>query len=177
MVRYAHALGRIGVVHAFDYPYMKAGRRSPDRLPKLIEAHAAELATARKRRRGKVVLIGKSMGGRVGCHVALEQPVDAVICLGYPLKGMGKQAAIRSEVLEKLRTPILFVQGTRDNLCPLDLLAKVRKRMTAPNELYVVESGNHSLECTKTHLKQTGSTQEEVEAKVLEAIARFVAKL
>ena len=85
------------------------------------------------------------MGGRVGCHVALEEKVAGVICLGYPLQS-GATGAMRDEVLLALRTPILFVQGSRDALCPLDKLAAVRARMTAPSTLLVVEGGNHSLE-------------------------------
>ena len=90
-------------------------------------------------------LIGKSMGGRVGCHLALEEQVAGVICLGYPLQS-GATGAMRDEVLVALRTPILFVQGSRDSFCPLDQLAAVRARMTAPSTLLVVEGGNHSLE-------------------------------
>ena len=83
--------------------------------------------------------------GRVGCHVALEETVAGVICLGYPLQS-GATGAMRDEVLIALRTPILFVQGSRDSLCSLDKLAAVRARMTAPSTLLVVEGGNHSLE-------------------------------
>ncbi len=175
MQRFRDGLATFGEVHAFDYPYMQAGRRTPDRMPKLLQAHAEALAAARQHHTGKVVLIGKSMGGRVGCHLSLEQPVDALVCLGYPLKGMSKTAGLRNEILEKLRTPILFVQGTRDSLCPLDLLQKVREKMTAVNELFVVESGNHSLECTKRHLAEVGKTQAQVESEVFSRIERFIA--
>ena len=174
MKRYQRLLETLGQVHSFDYPYMKQGRRSPNPLPKLIEAHRQQLAAARKGHRGPVVLIGKSMGGRVGCHVALEDPVDAIVCLGYPLKAPGAGGKVRDEVLLELRTPILFVQGTRDNLCPLDLLARVRRKMKAPNELYVVETGNHSLEPTKTHLRSSGQSQQQVEQQTLSTIAEFL---
>jgi hypothetical protein len=177
MVRYTKALESIGNVVPFDYPYMKLGRRAPDRLPVLIAAHAEALASACKGHRGKVVLIGKSMGGRVGCHLALEQSVDGLVCLGYPLKGMGKTSKLRNAVLEQLRTPVLFVQGTRDTLCPLDLLESVRGKMTALNALWVVESGDHSLLATKTHLKRHETNQADVEARVLEKISAFVATL
>ena len=100
-------------------------------------------------------LIGKSMGGRVGCHVALEEAVAGVICLGYPLQS-GATGALRDEVLVALRTPILFVQGTRDPLCPLDKLAAVRPRMTAPSTLVVVEGGDHSLEVSAPQRKASG---------------------
>ena len=64
---------------------------------------------------------------------------------------------MRDEVLIALRTPILFVQGSRDALCPLDKLAAVRARMTAPSTLLVVEGGNHSLEVSAAQRKATGT--------------------
>ncbi len=183
MQRYAARLKKLGTVYAFDYPYMTAGRRSPDPLVKLVQAHREALAKGRAKLRGKdkqqrpVVLIGKSMGGRVGCHLALEETVDGVVCLGYPLKGMGKSGKLRDEVLLQLQTPILFVQGTRDNLCPLDLLDTVRKKMKADNQLFVVEAGNHSLEVTKTQLKLDARTQDDVEEQVMLQIQDFCAGL
>lgn len=174
MQSWAERLRSLGKVTLFDYPYMRQGRRSPDRLPKLIEAHREALGSARRGHRGRVVLIGKSMGSRVGCHLALEERVDALVCLGYPLKGSGKTGAVRDEVLLALQTRILFVQGTRDPLCPLDLLATVRRRMKAENELHVVESGNHSLLATKTELKAKHETQDDVDERILAAIADFL---
>jgi predicted alpha/beta-hydrolase family hydrolase len=176
-------LETLGSVVTFDYPYMRDGRRSPDRLPKLIDAHRQALADARRARDGQdrqdshvgpVLLAGKSMGSRVGCHLALEERVDGLVCFGYPLQGMGKAAKLRDEVLIALRTPILFVQGTRDKLCPLDLLADVRGKMQVPSELYVVETGDHSLQATKTSLKQQAETQDDVDDRILAAVDRFV---
>ena len=83
MKRWARLLRKIGKVRLLDYDYMLENRRRPDRLPVLIAAHRAALDKARKRHRGSVVLIGKSMGSRVGCHVALEARVHAIVCLGY----------------------------------------------------------------------------------------------
>ncbi len=122
-------LTAIGEVEVFDYPYMQEGRRRPDPLPQLIAAHRKALLEARGE--GKIILIGKSMGGRIGCHVSLEEKVDGLVCLGYPLCGGGDRAKMRDKVLRDLRTPILFVQGTRDSLCPLDLLETVRGEMAA----------------------------------------------
>ena len=175
MVAWRDRLASLGSVTAFDYPYMRAGRKTPDRLPALIAAHRAVLASSRARARGPLFLIGKSMGGRVGCHVALEEKtVAGVICLGYPLQS-GASGAMRDEVLIALRSPILFVQGSRDSLCSLDKLAAVRARMTAPSTLLVVEGGNHSLEVSAAQRKATGTTQADSDAGVLEAIAVFVA--
>jgi predicted alpha/beta-hydrolase family hydrolase len=176
MTRWRSHLETLGRVVALDYPYMLNGRRSPDPLPKLVEAHRAALRAARGSE-GSVVLIGKSMGSRVGCHVSLEETVSALVCLGYPLRGAGKKGALRDEVLKKLSTPILFVQGTRDPLCPLDDLAAVRPKMTARNELLVVEGGNHSLEVTAAVLRSRGETQNDVERRIVRRIAEFVQTL
>ena len=175
MQRWSTRLATIGGVLPFDYPYMEERRRRPDPLPVLVAAHRQALMEARKTRDGPVVLIGKSMGGRVGCHLALEEEVAAVICFGYPLCGGGNPEKMRAEVLLKLATPILFVQGTRDSLCPLDLLEGVREQMKAPNQLYVVEGGDHSLMVTKGQLKAAGETQDEVEERIVGKIRDFVA--
>jgi len=172
MQRWKQRLTRIGEVETFDYDYMREGRRRPDRLPQLIAAHRAALAGVRAKTSEPISLIGKSMGGRIGCHVALEDAVNGVVCLGYPLSAMGDRSKLRDQVLRDLRTPILFVQGTRDPLCPLDLLESVRSQMTAPNFLHVVEGGDHSLIVRK---KDLGSeTQEDVDQRILKAIAEFV---
>jgi len=137
-----------------------------------VGAHREALAAARAGRRGPVVLAGKSMGSRVCCHLALEEAVDALVCLGYPLRGV--RGELRSEVLVALRTPILFVQGTRDPLCPLDALEDVRRRMQAPATLYRVEGGNHSLEVGTRALRAADETQGDVDARTLGAIAAFL---
>src|SRR5436853_7386413 len=125
MQRWKKRLRAIGDVLTFDYEYMLKGRRRPDRLPELVAAHRAALAAARAKTSGPIFLIGKSMGGRIGCHASLEEKVNGLICLGYPLSAMGDRTKLRDQVLRDLITPILFVQGMRDPLCPLDLLGKV----------------------------------------------------
>jgi uncharacterized protein len=174
MRTFARMLGTIGLVQPFDYPYALEGRSRPDPLPKLIAAHRAALAQLRVKHDGPIVLAGKSMGGRVGCHVALVDPVAAVICFGYPLCAAGDRSKLRDQVLLELEKPTMFVQGARDPLCPLDLLEAVRKRMRAPSTLYVVEGGDHSLMVAKTALKALGSSQEQMDDGVLTAIARFL---
>ncbi len=177
MQTFARLLGRLGAVEPFDYPYMKSGRRRPDPLPKLIAAHEAALLSLRKRHDGPIVLAGKSMGGRVGCHLALKEQVEAVICLGYPLCGAGDRSKLRDQALLELRTPIMFVQGTRDPLCPLELLEEVRARMRAPSVLHIVDDGDHSLLLSKSALKARGATQEQADDETLNAIAEFLERL
>ena len=171
-------LSEIGDVETFDYDYMREGRKRPDPLSKLIATHRKALSQARERHpAGSTILIGKSMGGRIGCHVSLEEKVDALVCLGYPLCAMGDRTKLRDEVLRALNTPILFVQGTRDPLCPLDLLEQVRAEMKAPNFLHVVEGGDHSLRVPKRQLQGTSTTQEDIDHEIFKAIAGFVEQL
>jgi predicted alpha/beta-hydrolase family hydrolase len=177
MQRWKQHLAALGEVETFDYDYMRESRRRPDPLPQLIAAHRQALAEVRAKTSGPVLLIGKSMGGRVGCHVALEEKVTAVICLGYPLCAAGDRTKLRDQVLRDLRTPILFVQGTRDTLCPLDLLEKVRGEMKAPSALHVVEGGDHSLMVGKRILATAGETQEDVDLRIVAAMTGFLVSL
>lgn len=176
MRAWAERLGAIGRVRTLDYDYMREGRRRPDPPALLIAAHRAALRDAGSADAAVVILIGKSMGGRIGCHVALEGQVTGLVCLGYPLCGAGDPKRTRDKVLRDLRTPILFVQGTRDQLCPLDLLENVRKEMKAPNFLHVVEGGDHSLQVLKRDLQKAGETQEQVDQRILAAIAEFAGR-
>jgi uncharacterized protein len=173
MKRWAESLCALGRVVPFDYAYTLAGRKAPDKLPKLVIAHKDALERAMAGARGPVVLIGKSMGSRVGCHLSLDDDrPSALVCFGYPLRGAG--GALRDEVLLALSRPILFVAGSRDPLCPLSDLDRVRGRMRAPSVLYVVEGGNHSLEVGKRELVRLGTTQADVEKCALDAVRLFL---
>jgi predicted alpha/beta-hydrolase family hydrolase len=173
MQAFAELLATLGAVHAFDYPYMLAGRKRPDPLPQLVAAHRAALAKLGRRRGESIVLAGKSMGGRVGCHLALEAPVAGLVCLGYPLCAAGDPAKLRDQVLIDLKTPILFVQGTRDKLCPLDLLEDVRRKMAAPSHLHVVVGGDHSLVVSKAELGKQGLSQHDIDIRIVDAVSDF----
>jgi uncharacterized protein len=174
MRRWRELLGTLGRVHTLDYDYMRAGRKRPDPLPQMIAAHRAALQEARETHDGPVILVGKSMGSRVGCHLSFEEKVDALVCFGYPLCGGGDPTKLRDKVLREITTPILFVQGTRDPLCPLELLNSLRAEMKAPNELHVVEQGDHSLQVSKTHLKATGRSQADVDQEILTSVRHFI---
>ena len=174
MQKWKERLETIGEVTLFNYDYMREGRRRPDSPLQLIAAHRRALVQLREKTSGQIFLIGKSMGGRIGCHVSLEEKVAGLICLGYPLCAMGDRTKLRDKVLRELQKPILFVQGTRDPLCPLDLLNEVRKQMAVPNSLHLVEGGDHSLRLTKRELQTAGETQDDVDQRILAAIDKFV---
>jgi uncharacterized protein len=174
MQAFANLIRPQGVVRLLDYSYMLEGRKRPDPLPRLLDDHRRALDCLRSEHDGPIVLVGKSMGGRVGCHLALTEKVAALVCLGYPLCGGGDVSKLRDQVLLTTATPAMFVQGTRDKLCPLDLLEDVRCRMAAPSVVHVVEGGDHSLLVSKTALKLRQSTQDQVDDDIGRAVAAFV---
>ncbi len=175
MKAWAALLGSLGEVETFDYPYMQGKKRAPDPQPALIRAHLAAIDQATARHPDhELILIGKSMGSRIGCHAALERPVSKLVCLGYPLVAAGDSGKVRDQVLLELETPILFVQGTRDPLCPLERLSQVRQKMQARSKLFVVDAGDHSLQVSKAQLKESREDQAAVDARILHVIRHFV---
>lgn len=177
MQRYRGLLMQIAPVVSFDYAYMAQGKKRPDPLVHLVAQHQQALQKGAQLHGDQVVLVGKSMGGRMGCHLALSQKVLGVVCLGYPLVGQSKSAPLRDQVLLELKAPALFIQGTRDTLCPVPLLQTVLAQRTAPSRLHVVESGDHSLSPTKAYLKQSQLTEADIERQTMDVIAHFCAGL
>ena len=185
MQRWQRALSQIGDVFTFDYDYIKRGSKAPDAAPKLIKRHCAAIRegqTAFPHSAAHTFLIGKSMGSRIGLHAAIElhqadNPICGCITLGYPLKAPNGQ--IRREVLDQFPStlPLLMIQGERDSFSPNGLLQEVTKDLQCLVEVHSIPAGDHSLACTKSYLKQSGKTQEQVEAAILkEMIYPFVLK-
>lgn len=175
MVGWVRRLGELGRVVPFEYDYMRAGRRAPDRLPRLLARHRQVLADARTGHAGPVFLAGKSMGSRVGCHLAVEEPVDGVICFGYPLRTA--KGAVRDEVLLRMTAPALFLQGSRDPMGPLDLFGEVLGRREASSTLHVVEGGDHSLKLRKGDLKRLEIDQEAAYDRLMAPLTAFMRDL
>jgi predicted alpha/beta-hydrolase family hydrolase len=119
----AQALARAGHgVMTFDYPYTEAGRRAPDRAPKLLACHRAVMEEARRISGEVPVLAGRSMGGRMATMLAAEgADVAGVVCLAYPLHPAGKPDRLRIDHLASIGVPLLFFQGSRDALSRSEL--------------------------------------------------------
>ncbi|RVW43196.1 hypothetical protein CK203_078690 [Vitis vinifera] len=162
MVRWKDMMGK--AMHAvevvtFDYPYISGGkRRAPPKAEKLVEFHSDIVKMTLAKYPGHpLILAGKSMGS------------------SYTIF-QGMSGTIRDETLLQLKVPIMFVQGSKDGLCPLEKLEAVRKKMKSLNELHVIEGGDHSFKIAKKHLNSEGTTQAEAEDHAVQAIAAFVSK-
>ena len=145
----------------FNYAYSEAGRRAPDRLPKLLAVHRAA-ADRLASYVDSVALGGKSMGGRVGSHLAGDDgwPGAAMVYLGYPLVPMGKAEPRATDHLARISAPQLFLTGSRDALGPLNLTEPLVESLPHAR-LEVVERADHSFRVPKSV-----ATQEETIASL-----------
>ena len=172
MVFMRDGLAAAGIpVMTFNYPYMEAGRKAPNPARILLACHRAALA-AMRRRVDRIVLAGKSMGGRMGSHLAADgEAVAGLVFYGYPLVGVGKTEPRDVSHLADVGAPMLFVQGTRDRMAPLDLIKPVAESLDA--SIHVVEDGDHSLRV----LKRTGRDVWDVLDEVVTVTADWIAGL
>jgi predicted alpha/beta-hydrolase family hydrolase len=149
MVRTARGLAARGIdVVTFDFPYMQAGRKVPDKAPVLEQAFRDAIAEARTMSAARRVFIGgKSMGGRMATHLGAAGVPDVagIVALGYPLHPPGKPDQLRVEHLPSIRIPILIVQGERDAFGTPDELRPHVRRIPGHATLHVVAGGDHSL--------------------------------
>jgi predicted alpha/beta-hydrolase family hydrolase len=187
MVRYAKELAARGIeVVTFDFLYTALGKRAPDKNDVLEATWLAVLAHVRARSHERVRSVsramprsifigGKSMGGRIASQIAARSeselgPIAGVILLGYPLHPPGKPQQLRTRHLPLVRARMLFVQGTRDPFGGPDELAPHLAGLPAETTIEIVRGGDHSFAV----LKRDGVPQDEVHARALDAIARFV---
>ena len=145
----ARGLARRGIdVATFDFPYMAAGRRAPDR-PEVLERAFRDAIEAGRRwsRAARLFIGGKSMGGRIATHLGAEgvDRLMGIIALGYPLHPPAKPEQLRVAHLPRIAVPVLIVQGERDTFGTPPELQPVIETMGAPVTLHVVAGGDHSL--------------------------------
>jgi uncharacterized protein len=164
----------------FNFPYRSAGRKAPDR-PAVLEASVreavAELARASKVDAARLVLGGRSMGGRICSIVAADadDPVPALglALLGYPLHPPGKPDQLRVEHFARLRMPVLFISGTRDPFGSPEELTRHAQDIAGPVTFSWVDTGDHGFK----PLKPSGLTIGDAIATVAETVVRFVQDL
>ena len=164
----------------FDYPYRVAKKRSPDRPPVLERATrdaAAELAKRAGLPAERLILGGRSMGGRY-CSMIVgdeEVPVPALglLLLGYPLHPAGQPDRLRVDHFPRIRVPCLFISGTRDTLAGKDALTKAVKQIKGPVEMHWLESADHGYR----PLKSSGRTLPDVVAEVAQVSVDWISQL
>ena len=172
----------------FNFIYMEQGRRVPDPKAKLESCYRAVIEAARKHKKlkgNRVVVGGKSMGGRIASQVAAEESgglaplskaltsqrtpsydLSGLVFLGYPLHPPGRPEQLRDAHLKGIKAPMLFVQGSRDAFGTPEELRAVIKRLHLPAELDIVEGGDHSFKVPKS----SGVSQQDLYYSLMDTI-------
>jgi hypothetical protein len=158
----------------YDFPYMAAGGRRPDRPPKLHATVRAAVAKGAELLPGAPLFAGgKSMGGRMtsGAAAGEELPgVRGLVFVGFPLHPAGKPGTTRADHLVEVEVPMLFLQGDRDKLADLVLLRPIVEHLEARATLHVVDGADHGFHV----LKRSGRTDDEVMEELAERAARWM---
>jgi predicted alpha/beta-hydrolase family hydrolase len=157
----------------FDFPYMAAKRKTPDKAPVLEASWRAAIDRARERFGTLPLFIGgKSMGGRIASHVAAQGVPDlaGLFFLGYPLHPPGNPQKRRDEHLPSIGEPILFVQGTRDEFGTAEEIAALVPLLQHAT-LYIVPDGDHSF---KVRVKTAGATQDQVIERIYNVVSEWM---
>lgn len=148
LVAIEEALAPLPVTRA-DFPYRKEGRRAPDRPPKLVACvveEAERLAARAHVAPERVVLGGRSMGGRI-CSMAVADglPAAALVLMAYPLYPPGKPDRLRVEHFPRLHLPCLFISGTRDSFGTPEELEAHSAAIPGPVTHVWLEGARHEL--------------------------------
>ena len=158
----------------YQFPYMEQGSKRPD-APRVAQAtvRAAALEASRLAPDLPLVAGGKSFGGRMTSQAQAASSLPGVrglIFLGFPLHPAGRPSAERAEHLFEVQIPMLFLQGTRDELANLDLLEPLCKQLGARATLKLFEHADHSFHVPA----RTGRKDSEVRAELLDALADWI---
>ena len=166
-------------VLTFNFQYMEQGRKVPDPKAKLESCYRAVIEAARTNKKlkgNRLVIGGKSMGGRIASQVAATPEtaadVTALVFLGYPLHPPGRPDKLRDAHLPQITAPMLFVQGSRDAFGSAEELRATIKKHHLPATLHIVEGGDHSLKVPKAQ----GLPQDKVYLLTMDAIAGWLSR-
>jgi hypothetical protein len=173
MLRLARALEPRGFeVVRFNFPYREQGSRRIDPMPVLMSAFRDVIDARSMKAQGKKLLIGgRSMGGRVASMMAAEGlDCDGLLLAAYPLHPAGDIGKLRDAHLPQLRCPVLCLNGTRDALCRRDLMEQALRKVTAPWTMHWLEGADHSFRV----LKSSGRTEADIDEEVGTAAARWL---
>ena len=169
----ANALAERGVATLrWEFPYMAAGKPRVDRPDVAHAAVRAAVAAAARLRGLHLFAGGKSFGGRMTsqAHALAPLPVRGLVFFGFPLHPPDKPNVERAEHLASAAGPLLFLQGTRDNLADLALMRPVAKRLGERATLHVVAGADHGFDV----LVRDGRTGAEVLAELAATTAAWM---
>jgi uncharacterized protein len=156
----------------YQFPYAQAGRRRPDPPAVLHGAVRAAVEAARGAAPDLPLIAGgKSFGGRMTTQAQADAAlpgVRGIALLGFPLHPAGSPSVARADHLARLDVPLLFLQGTRDELADLALLRPIVEKLPRA-ELRIFEGADHSFHV----LKRSGRTDAEVVADLAGAVAEW----
>ncbi|MGD2042768.1 MAG: dienelactone hydrolase family protein [Acidimicrobiia bacterium] len=156
-------------VMSFNYPYTERGVKRPDRQEKLVACHRAA-ADSLSGDVERLILAGRSMGGRMGTYLVAEgYPADGLVLYAYPLHPAGKPEKLRIDQFANISIPMLFFQGTRDALARMELFD--RYIVPLPNaEVELLEGAGHGP-------RGGGWTMETMTARYVNGTLAFVNRL
>ena len=171
----ATGLGGRGIATLrYQFPFMEKGSKRPDPPALAHAAVRAAVAEAGRRCPGLPLIAGgKSFGGRMTSQAQAKAPlagVQGLAFLGFPLHPAGKPSSDRAGHLADIRIPMLFLQGTRDNLADLGLLESVVAGLGPSATLHLVAEADHSFHV----LARSGRNDREVMDEILDAFADWV---
>lgn len=174
MVEMSAALAGVGIAtFRYQFPYMEAGGRRPDLRATLCATVRAAVAAGHGAAPDLPLLAGgKSMGGRMTSRAAAVAPLEGVsglVFVGFPLHPAGQPGVSRAEHLARVNLPMLFLQGTRDTLADLTLLAPIVARLGKQATLRVIDGADHMFHV----LKRSGRTDEQVLDELAAAVGEW----
>jgi len=180
MCQYADGLSERGLdVLTFNFLYKEQHKNAPDPKAKLELCYRKVIEAVLKNsklKKNRLLIGGKSMGGRIASQVAaalaegsdpLATKIDGLVFLGYPLHPPGNPAKLRTEHLDSIPMPMLFVQGTRDSLGTPDEIRPFIKKLNA--KIHVIEGGDHSFKAPQ----KFGLTQQQIHDGAMDEIVRW----
>jgi predicted alpha/beta-hydrolase family hydrolase len=188
MTAAANELAAVGIATLrYQFPYMENRKGAPDRPPVLTATVRAAVRIAAKCGPDLPIFAGgKSMGGRMSSQAVAEQNEKAgaakggslenlrgLIFFGFPLHPPKQPSIKRADHLKRINIPMLFLQGTRDDLADLTLLKPVCEELGSIATLHIVEGADHSFHL----LKRSGTTDAEVLHNLAETVRSWTASI
>jgi predicted alpha/beta-hydrolase family hydrolase len=161
----------------FNFPFAEAKKRRPDppqTLRRALRAAVDALSRDPTAAPAHLFLAGKGLGARAAADLSISRVrADGLILIGYPLHPQGKPERLRADQLYRVVAPMLFLQGTRDRNCEIDVLRRTLARVGAPTALHLAEEADHHFKV----LKKSGRLEQEIHQEVVGVTDAWIEKI